>query len=90
MAHPCPWQAQAGSSSGSCCLPSALETLPGSLSKDAGAGCLVGCMDGRVSVLQLLTQEQYELLAAVEEAMVRHPVTATLSGWQPSDLRRGR
>ena len=90
LPHPCPWQAQAGPSAGSCSLPSALETLYGSLGRDTGPGCLVGCVDGRVSVLQLLTQQQFELLAEVEDAMACHPITATLSGWHPKDVRRGR
>lgn len=90
LQHPCPWQAEAMPNEANCPLPSALETLPGSLGRDAGPGCLVGCVDGRVSVLQLLTQQQYELLAEVEDAMGRHPVTASLSGWHPKDVCRGR
>ena len=71
-------------------MPSALETLPGRLGQDAGLGCLVGGADGRVSVMRLLTEEQYGLLAKVEEAMACHPATAPLSGWPPQALRRAR
>ncbi|KAK9864225.1 hypothetical protein WJX84_005778 [Apatococcus fuscideae] len=60
------------------------------LGQDAGLGCLVGGADGRVSVMRLLTEEQYGLLAKLEEAMACHPATAPLSGWPPQALRRAR
>ncbi len=71
-------------------VPSALEAIPGDLRGDAGSGCLMGCVDGRICVMQPLTQLQYDLLAFAEVAMAMHPATAPLSGWDPQAVRCGR